>query len=137
MFLHKETLPNEVDPISKWVPRQGTMLSKNMDMDNGNNKNQCGAYAMSVLEMLLCGGAAGMDTSGRSLVGLQMQVHEGGPNLLKVKRLSDMLEIERKGAFSPGIGADWWSRVQMAFTCNKEGKSGINKILSRKAMPMG
>jgi len=87
-------------PVSKWVPKRGTMLLKNMETGKGNSSNQQGAYAMSTVEMILFGGAAEMETSGRSLVGLQVQVHEGGPNSLKVKRLLDALKLKCKGAYS-------------------------------------
>jgi len=51
---------------------------------------------------------------------------------LKAKRLSDRLKIKCKGAFLPGIGQDWWWRVQMVFLCNKEGESGVDKIYRGK-----
>jgi len=51
-------------------------MSKNMGTSKDNARHQHGAYAMEALEMILFGGATGTDTSGRSLVGLQMQTHE-------------------------------------------------------------
>jgi len=47
-----------------------------MGTSKDNARHQHGAYAMEALEMILFGGATGTDTSGRSLVGLQMQTHE-------------------------------------------------------------
>jgi len=126
--IQKETTPNEVKPCSKWVPMRGLTLSKNMRVGKGNTEHQHGAYAVEVLEMLLCGGAAGTKTSGRSFVGLQMQVHKDGPASLSVRKLSDTLEIEFKGAYLPMHGPDWWFRVQMVFLENMVDEPGVDKI---------
>jgi len=128
MYIQKETDPTEVKPRSKWEPLRGSILSKEMDVGSVTNKNQQGARAMEVLELILYGGAAGTDTSGRSLVGLQMQMPKGGPGLLDVRKLSDTLEIESKGAYSHTHGPDWWLRVQMVFVENKEDARGVDKI---------
>ena len=103
------------------------MVSGNMPTSKENTKNQQGAYAMEALKMILFGGAAGATTSGSSLVGIQMQTHEGGPASFKVKRLSDTLKIEFRGACTQTNGPDWWFRV-MVFLENKENESGVNKI---------
>jgi len=100
MHLQKETLPNEVRPSSKWVPKRGQMLSADMPVSTQDTRFQHGSFAMEALETILFGGAAGTGTSERSLVGIQMQTHEGGPASFKVKRLSDTLEIEFRGAYT-------------------------------------
>jgi len=78
VYIQKEMTRNEVRPRSKWVPMRGSILSKDMRVGEGNKKDQHNACAMEVLEMLLFDGAAGTNTSGRSLVGLQMQMHKDG-----------------------------------------------------------
>ena len=132
MYVQKETLPTEVNPSSKWVPKRGLMLSANTPTSKENTKNQQGTYAMEALEMILFGGAAGTVTSGRSLVGIQMQTHEGGPASFKVKRLSDTLEIKFRGAYTQTNGPDWWFRVQMVFLENQEDEPGVDKIYQGK-----
>jgi len=129
MFLQKETLPNEVNPISKWVPRQGTMPSKNTDMDKGNNKNQRGAHAMRVFEMLPCGGAAGTDTSGRSLVCLQMQAQG--------KKIVGQAQNQMQGRF---LTRDWPRLVVASadgLPVQQGRRVGCRQDLSRKAIPVG
>ena len=106
--------------------------SKEMKTGPENNKNQQGALAMSVVEKLVYGAASGTSTSGRTLVAIQMQIHEHGPQSFKVERLSDTLEIECRGAYSPVIGPDWWWRVQMVFLRNKKGEAGVDKIYRDK-----
>jgi len=128
VYTQKETTPTEVKPRSKWEPLRGSILSKDMRVGKGNKDHQQGAYAMEVLEMLVYGGAAGTKTSGRSFVGLQMQVPKGGPGSLSVRKLSDTLEIEFKGAYSHVHGPDWWFRVQMVFLENMEDAKGIDRI---------
>jgi len=128
VHIQKETTPNEVKPRSKWVPMRGSTLSKNMRVGKGNKEHQHGAYTMEVLEMLVYGGAAGTETSGRSFVGLQMQMHKDGLASLSVRKLSDTLEIEFKGACSHTHGPDWWFRVQMVFLENMEDEKGVDKI---------
>jgi len=106
MHLQKEVLPSEVKPSLKWIPKRGLMLSANMPTSKENAKTQQGGHAME--EMILFGGAAGTGTSGRSLAGIQMQTHEGGPASFKVKRLPDTLKIEFRGACTQTNGLDWW-----------------------------
>jgi len=87
---------------------------------------------MEALETILCGGAARTSTSGRNLVGIQMQTHPGGPASFKVKRLSDTLEIKFRGAYARTNGPDWWFRVQMVFLENKMDEPGVDKIYQGK-----
>jgi len=115
MHLQKEVLPSKVKPSLKWIPKPGLMLSANMPTSKENAKTQQGGYTMEALKMILFGGAAGTGTSGRSLAGIEMQTHEGGPSSFKVKRLSDTLKIEFRGAHAQTNGPDWWFRVQMVF----------------------
>ena len=82
--------------------------------------------------MILFGGATGTGVSGRSLVGIQMQTHEGGPGSFKAKKLSDTLEIEFRGAHAQTNGPDWWFRVQMVFLENQEDEPGVDKIYQGK-----
>jgi len=132
MHLQKETLPQEGNPSSKWIPKRGTLLSAHMEEGKENTKNHQGARAMEALEMILFGGAAGTGLSGRSLVGIQMQTHEGGPGSFKVMKLSDTLEIEFRGAHTHTNGPNWWFRVQMVFLKNKVEESGVDKIYQGK-----
>jgi len=132
MHLRKETLPNEVRPISKWVPKRGQLLSAAMPESTQNSRFQNGGYAMEALGTILYGGAAGTSTSGRSLVGIQMQTHPGGPASFKVKRLSDTLEIEFRGAYTRTNGPNWWFRVQMVFLENKMDETGVDKAYRGK-----
>ena len=132
MHLQKETLPHEGNPSSKWIPKRGLVLSVKMEESKENTKNQQGAQAMEALQMMLFGGATGTGASGRSLVGIQMQTHKGGPASFNLKRLSDMLEIEFRGAHAQTNGPDWWFRVQMAFLENKEEEPGVNRSYQGK-----
>jgi len=108
------------------------MLSADMPLSTQDTRFQQGGFAMEALRTILFGGAARTGTSGRSLVGIQMQTHEGGPALFKVKRLSDTLEIEFRGACTRANGPDWWFRVQMVFSENKVDEPGVDKAYQGK-----